>query len=151
MTKKIMFVCTGNICRSAMAEALLKEQIKEKGVENRILACSSGIYAYTGDVSTYEACKIMKDEYNINLTNHRATAIRESKIEEMDLILCMTFAHKNTLNMIYPNLKNKIFLIKEYVGLDGEVDDPWGGSLSTYSDCAKELNYYVDLILKKEV
>ena len=93
---------------------------------------------------------IMKKEYGIDLTNHRAMPIRESKIEEMDLILCMTNSHKNSLQMIYPNLQNKIFLIKEYVGLDGEVADPWGYSLSVYSDCAKELNEYIDLLLKKE-
>lgn len=151
MQRKIMFICTGNICRSAMGEALLKKKIKEQKLEEKIYTCSSGIHAYPGDISTYEACKVMKEEYEIDLTNHRATALRESKIEEMDLILCMTKSHKNSLDMIYPNLQNKVFLIKEYVGLEGEVEDPWGCSLATYSECAKELNYYIDLLLEKEV
>ena len=150
MQRKIMFICTGNICRSAMAEALLKKKIKDKSINEKFFVCSSGIHAYPGDISTYEACKIMKDEYDIDLTNHRATAIRESKIEEMDLILCMTYGHKNSLDMIYPNLKDKIFLIKEYVGLTGEVDDPWGYGLDIYSKCAKELNEYIEVLLTKE-
>lgn len=150
MQRKIMFICTGNICRSAMAEALLKKKIEDKKINEKFLVCSSGIYAYGGEVSTYEACKVMKDEYGIDLSMHRATPVRNSNIEEMDLILCMTNSHKNSLNMMYPNLKNKIFLIKEYVGLNGEVADPWGYSLSVYSDCAKELNDYIDLLLKKE-
>ena len=96
------------------------------------------------------ACKIMQDEYGIDLSNHRAVPIRDSKIEEMDIILCMTVSHKNSLKYIYPNLENKIFMLKEYVGLKGDVEDPWGGSLNTYSKCAKELNEYIDLLLKKE-
>lgn len=150
MQRKIMFVCTGNICRSAMAEALLKEKLNQKGINEKFIVCSSGIHAYTGDLSTYEACHVMKNEYGIDLTKHRATAIRESKIEEMDLILCMTNSHKNSLNMLYPNLKNKIFLIKEYVGLSGEVADPWGYSINVYSECVKELDKYIELLLKKE-
>lgn len=150
MQRKIMFVCTGNICRSAMAEALLKKKVEDKKISDKYLSCSSGIHAYPGDISTYEACKIMKDEYGIDLSNHRATAIRDSKIEEMDLILCMTNSHKNSLNMIYPNLKDRVFLIKEYVGLEGEVDDPWGYPLNVYSKCAKDLNEYIDLLIQKE-
>ena len=147
---KIMFICTGNICRSAMAEALLKKKIEDNNLKDKYFSCSSGIYAYTGDISTYEACKVMKDEYDIDLSNHRATHVRKSKIEEMDIILCMTKSHKNSLIMLYPNMKDKIFLIKEYVGLDGDVEDPWGGTVKIYSDCAKELDYCIDLLLKKE-
>ena len=150
MQRKIMFICTGNICRSAMAEKMLKRKIEERNINDKFLVCSAGIYAYPDDKSTYEAIKIMKDEYGIDLSSHRATAIRESNIEDMDLILCMTSAHMNTLKSIYPNLENRIFLIKEYVGLSGDVEDPYGGTLNTYLSCAEELNYYIDLLLEKE-
>ena len=150
MQRKIMFICTGNICRSAMAEKMLKRKIEERNINYKFLVFSAGIYAYPDDKSTYEAIKIMKDEYGLDLSSHRATAIRESNIEDMDLILCMTSAHMNTLKSIYPNLENRIFLIKEYVGLSGDVEDPYGGTLNTYLSCAEELNYYIDLLLEKE-
>jgi protein-tyrosine-phosphatase len=92
----------------------------------------------------------MTDEYKIDLSSHKATAIRESQIEDMDLILCMTKSHKNSLTSIYPNLADRVFLIKEYIGLSGEVADPYGGTLKIYSECAKELNEYLDLLLIKE-
>lgn len=145
-----MFICTGNICRSAMAEKLLKKKVNDRKIEDKFMICSSGIYAYPDDKSTYEAVKIMNDEYGIDLSKHRATAIRDSNIEDMDLILCMTSSHKQSLSYIYPNLENKIFLIKDYVGLSGEVADPYGGTLKIYSECAKELDYCLDLLLEKE-
>lgn len=150
MRKKIMFICTGNICRSAMAEKLLIRKVEDKKITDKIQTFSSGIYAYENDKSTYEAIKIMKDEYDIDLSNHRATPVRDSNIEEMDLILCMTQNHKNSLNLIYPNLQNKIFLIKEYIGLNGDIADPYGGTLDTYSKCAKELESCIEMLLEKE-
>lgn len=148
--RKIMFVCTGNICRSAMAEKLLIKKVKDRKIDDKFVICSAGIYAYSDDKSTYEAVKIMNDEYEIDLSDHKATAIRDSRIEDMDLVLCMTKAHRATLSSIYPNLENRIFLIREYVGLSGEVADPYGGTLKIYSECAKELDNCLDLLLEKE-
>ncbi len=71
---KIMFICTGNICRSAMAHWLLKKKLEEKNVKN-VEVYSSGIYAVQGDTSTYEAIEVM-EEYGVDLKKHRATNIR---------------------------------------------------------------------------
>lgn len=148
--KKIMFICTGNICRSAMAEKLLKKKIEDKNFVKDFLVFSSGLYAYLGDVSTYEAIKIMKDEYQIDLSTHRATPTSSSNIQDMDLILVMTKSHKDFVINMYPNLAQKVFLLREYVGLDGDILDPYGGNLKIYSDCASELNECINLLLKKE-
>lgn len=138
---KMMFICTGNICRSAMAHWLMKKKVEEKNLQG-IEIYSSGIFAMPGDVSTEEATKVM-EEYGVNLKKHRATLTRNSNIQEMDIILCMTNSHKQSLIQMYPNLKDKIFTLKEYVGLtkDGvEIKDPWGYDIVTYRFCAAEID-----------
>ena len=151
---KIMFICTGNICRSAMAEWLLKKKIKDRGIKN-IEGYSSGVYAEDGDISTWEAKSVMKDEYDIDLDKHRATNIRNSNIQEVDLILCATSAHKIAVLDIYPKLREKVFTMKEYVGYKREyhddinIKDPWGYDIETYRGCVAEIDECLELLLNK--
>ena len=108
---KIMFICTGNICRSAMAHVMLEDKAKKQNKNIQVFSC--GVYAQNGDISTEEAIEIM-EEYQIDLKKHRATNIRSSKIEDMDIILCATTAHKNNVINMYPKLEKKVFTMKEY-------------------------------------
>ena len=108
---KIMFICTGNICRSAMAHAMLQKMVKEQNKDVQVYSC--GIFAENGDIPTREAIETMK-EYGIDLRQHRATNIRNSDIKNMDIILCATTAHKNNVINMYPKLAGKVFTMKEY-------------------------------------
>ena len=147
---KIMFICTGNICRSAMAHHLLDKKLKDNKIKD-VEVYSSGIYAENNDTSTYEAIDVMK-EYDVDLKQHRATNTKMSNIENMNLILCMTDTHKNELNYMYPNLKEKIFTLKEYVGDTKDsinIKDPWGYSIETYRFCAAEIDRELDKLIEK--
>jgi protein-tyrosine-phosphatase len=145
---KIMFICTGNICRSAMAHWLMKKKLQEKNINN-IEVYSSGIYAMAGDGSTDEAIEVM-EEYGVDLKQHRATVTSSSNIKEMDLILCMTASHRQTLIQMYPNLTNKIYTLKEYVGIDEiDIKDPWGYGIVTYRYCAAEIDMCLDKLIQK--
>ena len=151
---KIMFICTGNICRSAMAEWLLKKKIKDKDIKD-IEVYSCGIYAEDGDTPTWEAKKVMMDEYSIDMSKHRATNIRNSNIEKMDLILCATSRHKRAVLSAYTELEGKVFTMKEYVGYNREyndkidIKDPWGYDIETYRSCVAEIDECLELLLKK--
>ncbi len=150
---KIMFICTGNICRSAMADWMMKDKIKKNNINN-IQIFSSGIYAQDGDIPTYEAIETM-GENGIDLRKHSATNTMNSNINEMDLILGMTQSHKNELIYLYPNLKDKIFTLKEYVNYNKEghnninIKDPWGFDIDTYRACAAEIDECLELLIKK--
>ena len=148
---KIMFICTGNICRSAMAEGMLRKMLQEKKIEAEIYSC--GIYAETGDEPTYNAIDAMKD-YDVNITSHKATNIRDSKIKEMDIILCATNSHKQNVLYLYPELKGKVYTMKEYAGIDKDgqdldIKDPWGYDLNVYKHCAKEIQECLEKIVEK--
>lgn len=148
---KIMFICTGNICRSAMAEGMMRKLVQEQNKEAEVYSC--GIYAETGDYATYNAVEAAS-KYDADISNHRATNIRDSKIEEMDVILCATISHKQSVLYLYPELEGKVFTIKEYAKLDKngqymDIKDPWGYDMDVYENCAKEIKECLDIIINK--
>ena len=147
---KIMFICTGNICRSAMAEGMMKKLIKENNIDAEVYSC--GIYAETGNGPTYNAQEAAS-EYGADISNHRATNIRNSKIEEMDIILCATISHKQSVLYLHPELEGKVFTMKEYAkldknGQDMDIKDPWGYDEFVYRKCASEIEECLEKIVE---
>ena len=148
----IMFVCTGNICRSAMAHRLLEKKLKDNKIKN-VKVYSCGIFAEDGDSPTYNAEEAMK-EYDVDIKMHKATNIQNSKIQAMDLILCATKSHKNSVLQMYPELSDKVFTMKEYVEydknkMDIDIKDPWGYDLETYRICLSQIDRCLELLIKK--
>ena len=147
--KKIMFICTGNICRSAMAHKLMEKKVNAEGKNIEIYSC--GVFAEDGDLPTYNAIEAMK-EYDVDMSSHKATNIRNSKIKEMDIILCATTSHKNNVENMYPELKGKIYTIKEFADYSNnnlDINDPWGYDIEIYRFCASEINDCLEKIIRK--
>lgn len=149
---KVMFICTGNTCRSAMAEGLFKKLLQDKGI-NDVEVYSAGIHASTGEYATDEAITVMKEDYDVNILMHQSTNVKNSNIKDMDIILCATHAHLTTLEYMYPELAHKIFTIKEYAYgpevSDKDIEDPWGYPLEVYKKCAKEIYDALVRIIEK--
>ncbi len=147
---KIMFICTGNICRSAMAHRMLEKKIKDLKKDS-VEVYSCGVFASNGDYPTRQGIEVMKD-YGVNLQSHRATNIHDSNIDEMDIILCATTSHKNNVINMYPHLREKIFTMKEFADYnsnDLDIADPWGLSTKVYENCAKEIDDCINIIINK--
>lgn len=146
--KNVMFVCTGNICRSAMAEKYFNYKISEKNLEEKYKAISSGTSAINGESSTENAIEVMK-KYGVDLSNHEAVHIKNADILNADYIFAMTQAHKDTILLAYPELKDKTYILKEYIGICDyvDIDDPWGWDYTVYENCAKEIVVAVDKLL----
>ena len=143
----IMFVCTGNTCRSAMAQGLLEKRLKELGRKDIVRSC--GIYAYDGDPATDESIEAI-EEYGVDLKKHKATNIGKSEIKKMDLILCATNEHKKEVLKRYKELSEKTYTMKEYAGYKDSLDlaDPWGYTMHTYRKCAQEIAVIIEKILE---
>ncbi len=143
MQKKIIFVCTGNTCRSPMAEVLFRSLIDEReDLRDEFLVSSAGIYAFEGDPASAEAIEVMKEEFNINLKPHRAKVLDDKDIREAYLILTMTLHHKEMILDLYPEAADKVYTLKAFAqedGKDADVCDPFGQDFDTYKNCAFEI------------
>jgi len=130
---KLIFVCTGNTCRSPMAEAIYKNLDKETDIK----VFSRGLVVLFGEPINPKAEIVLK-KHDLEINNHISKGLKESEIDENTLILTMTNTHKRKIQNTYPNAVN-VFTIKEYVGENGDVVDPYGGSLVEYEECYIEL------------
>lgn len=151
--KNILFVCTGNTCRSPMAEAILKKMIKEKspGLCDGIKVSSAGTAAINGAPPTYEAYDVMKRR-GIDIESHNARLVNKEIINKADIVFAMTQRHYDELISRFPESKDKIFILKEYAGIEeGEknVADPIGEPEEVYEKCARIIEESLEKIIEK--
>ncbi|MFU0800097.1 MAG: low molecular weight protein arginine phosphatase [Xylanivirga thermophila] len=146
--RKILFVCTGNTCRSSMAEVMFKQYLKEAQI-NDIMAGSAGIYATEGDRATLQAIEVM-NELDLDLTGHRACRLTPELVQNANLILTMTNDQKMLIKIMEPSAMGKVYTLKEFAGYeDPDILDPFGQDVETYRRCAWDIGEALKKVIKK--
>ena len=135
--KKVMFICSGNTCRSPLAEGLFKKYLKENNI-NDIDVSSAGVGAFPGDAVSINSILVAVNR-GVDISEHRARNINPEHLLTTDLFFCMSDSHKQVL--LRHCDESKIVVLN--------VPDPYGRPIENYEECAKMLESHFPLILEK--
>ncbi len=138
--EKILFVCSGNTCRSPMAEGIFNKKAREHKLD--AIAFSAGVSAFPGMPVTEHAVEAAREK-GADISAHTAAPVTEALLESCSVALCMTSGHALALKAAFPQYSDKIRLLSRH-----DISDPFGGTLADYERAADEIDDAVDELLR---
>ena len=139
--RSILFVCFGNIMRSAMADRLMKQEVIDAGLQTEVKIASAGLHASAGREADPWAQQASAD-FGLSLVEHRAKPLTPEMVAEADCVFAMDFQNKAELLTLYPESEDKIFMLSAYgeeAWSGREIADPYLGDLESTRLCARRL------------
>ena len=144
----VLFVCTGNICRSPMAEALFQRLVPKDRERSTWHIQSVGTRALPGMPASPNAQTVMKTR-GLDIQEHRSHPVNRDLLERFNLILTMEADHKEALQVEFPELADRIYMLSEMVGEKKDIEDPIGSHLEAYDATDREIDRYLTVGFKK--
>ncbi len=140
---RILIVCTGNLCRSPMAAALLRQRLARDPLRCDWQVESAGTWASEAQPASTYAVEEMAAR-GIDLSSHRAQGVTQAMMEAADLVLTMTAHHAEALRTAFPAHAHKVHLLSAMSGWQYDIDDPYGGQRADYARTAQELDRLIE-------
>jgi protein-tyrosine-phosphatase len=141
--KTILFVCTANIARSPMAEALFNQKMKAMGLSDQYRAESAGTWAVDGIPAPEDGQQVMRDR-GLDTAPHRSRLVTRDMIKSTALVLTMEAGHKEALQIEFRDHRDKILLLTELVGPPYDISDPYRQGREKFDKTASELDHLLD-------
>ena len=140
---RILLICTGNTCRSPMAEVFLQEKIKQGGLAEHVKVLSAGLYAREESPASSGA-QAAAAKRGLDLSAHRSRQLLPEYVQAADLVLTMTHSHKAAVTDMAPEAAGKVYTLAEFAGEQDNVPDPFGCSCAVYEACAAAIERLLD-------
>ena len=149
MGTHILFLCTGNICRSPLAEGILKHRLKQNGVDS-VTAASAGVYGLSGRPAAEYGVEVAA-RHGVDISDHVARLVTREMLDEADLVVCAERKHIIEVGAVPSDPDSKYHLLSDFGppeehGLD--IDDPYGGPINLYVIAYEPIEECVDGLLR---